>query len=257
MKFYLGTHMSNWLGTVDVPLFVSHRRLLKRKRFPRAVTVWALDSGGFTELKLFGGWRTTEADYIQAVRRYRDEIGLLEWASPMDWMCEPFMLSKTGLTVREHQQRTVENFLSLRTAAPDLPFIPVLQGWEESDYHQCVDIYSSAGIDLSTLPLVGIGSVCRRQHTKEIGQIISGIAQRGISLHGFGVKQLGLQKYAWALASADSMAWSYRARNRPALPGHTHKSCGNCPTFALQWRERVLNGYEGHWQQPTLPGRAA
>jgi hypothetical protein len=32
----------------------------------------------------------------------------------MDWMCEPFMLAKTGLSVREHQQRTVTNYLNPR-----------------------------------------------------------------------------------------------------------------------------------------------
>ena len=66
---------------------------------------------------------------MAAVRRYRDEIGGLEWAAPMDWMCEPFMLAKTGLTVAEHQARTVANYLELRSLAPELPFVPVLQGW--------------------------------------------------------------------------------------------------------------------------------
>lgn len=39
------------------------------------------------------------------------------------------MLARTGLTVREHQERTIANFLELRRIAPGLPFIPVLQGW--------------------------------------------------------------------------------------------------------------------------------
>src|SRR5690242_4741899 len=97
MRFYLGTHMPSWLTKTDVPLFVSHRRLLgelrpgrgARKTLPRARGPWALDSGGFTELQMFGEWRTTPAEYIAAVRRYRDEIGGLVWAAPMDWMCEP------------------------------------------------------------------------------------------------------------------------------------------------------------------------
>ena len=46
----------------------------------------------------------------------------------MDWMCEPAMLARTGLTVAEHQAGTVANYLELRAAAPELPFIPVLQG---------------------------------------------------------------------------------------------------------------------------------
>jgi hypothetical protein len=48
-------------------------------------------------------------------------------------MCEPFMLAKTGLTVAEHQVRAVTNYLELRGLAPDLPFVPLLQGWSRDD----------------------------------------------------------------------------------------------------------------------------
>ena len=54
MKFFLGTHLPQWLGRIDVPLFVSHRMLHKRRTFPRALGEWALDSGGFTEISMFG-----------------------------------------------------------------------------------------------------------------------------------------------------------------------------------------------------------
>ena len=54
-----------------------------------------------------------------------------------------------------------------------------------------------------------------------------------------------------ALASADSLAWSYDARRRPPLPGHTHKNCANCQPYALTWRTRVLNSLPPS-QQPTL-----
>lgn len=240
--FWLGTHEASWLARpdVDVPLFVSHRRLVKRKTLPVSTHPWALDSGGFTELNLYGRWVTTEAEYVAAVTRYAAEIGNLAWAAPMDWMCEPFVTGKTGLSVEEHQRRTVENYVSLRATAPLLPFIPVLQGWTLDDYLRCVDLYAAAGVDLRALPLVGIGSVCRRQNTSEVDHIVSTIAALGIALHGFGVKTVGLTAYADQLASADSLAWSYRARRSPALPGCTHRSCANCPRFALKWREKVL-----------------
>ena len=45
---------------------------------------------------------------------------MLEWAAPMDWMCEPAMLARTGLTVEDHQRRTVANFLELRERGPEL-----------------------------------------------------------------------------------------------------------------------------------------
>jgi hypothetical protein len=94
--FYLGTHMPNWLAVTDVPLFVSRRRLTDRKTLPAAAGSWALDSGGFTELSMFGEWRTTEEDYAVDVERFRRDIGNLDWVAPMDWMCEPFMLERPG-----------------------------------------------------------------------------------------------------------------------------------------------------------------
>lgn len=250
MRFYLGTHMTGWLTLTDTPLFVSHRRLTQRRALPRARGRWALDSGGFTELSMHGRWTTTPGTYVQAVRHYRDEIGGLDWAAPQDWMCEPIMLAKTGLTVADHQARTVASVLELRALAPDLPFVPVVQGWRLDDYLACVDRYAAAGIDLTTEPTVGLGSVCRRQSTTEIADICTALASRGIRLHGFGVKTLGLTAYARHLVSADSLAWSYNARRNPPMTGHPHRSCANCLPWALRWRDRVLRSLD--WQQLTL-----
>jgi hypothetical protein len=220
---------------------VSHRRVAARCRLPHAANGWALDSGGFTELRLHGRWRTTAAEYVAAVRRYHDEIGRLEWAAPQDWMCEPFMLARTGLSVRQHQQRTVANLLELRALAPDLPFVPVLQGWTLADYvHGCVELYDRAGVDLAAEPLVGVGSVCRRQATGEIEAIVHSLASLGLRLHGFGVKAGGLVRYADCLASADSLAWSFEARRAAPLVGCQHGNCANCRRYAAAWRERTL-----------------
>jgi hypothetical protein len=244
-RFYLGTHHVGWLQRTSVPLFVSHRWLVKRRRLPRALDAWALDSGGFTELALHGRWETTPAVYAASVRRYRDEIGGLAWAAPQDWMCEPFMLARTGLTVRQHQERTVANLLELRALAPDLPFVPVLQGWSLAEYfHRGVELYERAGVDLRSEPVIGLGSVCRRQSTGEIHAIVEAPAGLGLRLHGFGVKTSGLERYAEHLASADSLAWSYNARRSAPLPGCEHRSCANCLRYALRWRGQVLDRLE-------------
>jgi hypothetical protein len=239
--FYLGVHMPNWLEQVNFPLFISRTRLANHKTLPRAAAPWALDSGGFTQLNLMGQWNISPARYIREVRRYTQEIGHLEWAAPMDWMCEPWIIAKTGLSITEHQRRTVDNYLTLRAAAPDLPFIPVLQGWSMADYLQCADMYAAAGVDLTALPLVGLGSVCRRQSTGEIGAITATLANYGLNLHGFGVKTAGLRSYSIYLASADSMAWSARGRRiHPCIHGRA-KSEANCLTFAREWRTHVLD----------------
>lgn len=244
--FYLGTCQVNWLATAGVPLFVSHRRLAGRKTLPRATAEWALDSGGFTELSLFGEWRTTAREYNAAVRRYDDEIGKLAFAAPQDSMVEPQQLARTGLSLGEHQRRTVANFQELRDLwhGPDynMPYAPVLQGWTTDDYRRCGDMYYDAGVDLSQFPIVGVGSVCRRQGTAVIGDVIAAIRRDDpeIPLHAFGVKVAGLHLYGDQLCSADSMAWSRQARWDPPMPGHTHQSCSNCLTYALAWRQRVL-----------------
>jgi hypothetical protein len=136
-----------------------------------------LDSGGFTELDTPRqlGSRTDPAAYVAVVRRYRDEIGQLAWAAPQNWMCEPWIIAKTGLSIVEHQRRTVENYLTLRALAPDLPFVPVVQGWQINDYLTCVELYAAAGVDLAAAPVVGLGSVCRRQATDEAAEIVDAL----------------------------------------------------------------------------------
>lgn len=239
MMFWLGTHMPNWLGTAGVPLMVSRRRLHLRKTFPQAISPWVLDSGGFTELTMFGEWTINAGRYAAEVRRFNDNVGLLEWAAPQDWMCEPFVLAKTGKTVAQHQALTVRNYLDLSTLWPDGPFIPVLQGQTEDDYLRHVDAYGAVGIDLTKQKIVGLGSVCRRQGSAEIGDIVDRLHSLGLRLHGFGCKTRAVQLYGSKLASADSLAWSYRGRHvRPCPNGPG--SCASCLHFALAWRERVI-----------------
>jgi len=245
VRFWLGTHNPHWLGLTSVPLFISHRRLAPRHTYPRAIGEWALDSGGFTELSMYGEWRTSVEEYVDAVEEYSVLIGGLQWAAPMDWMCEPMMLERTGLSVREHQERTVANFLELRDRGP---FIPVLQGQQLADYEVCMGLYEDAGVDLTAVPLVGLGTVCRRQQAPEIARIVNELAGAGVRMHGFGMKSLGLARVAHLLASADSMAWSTGGRmswmhKRERLCGGEHKGgCANCLPWALRWRDRVIDG---------------
>lgn len=240
-NFYLGSHIVNWLWDEEMTLFVSHRRLGRYKTLKPARKNWALDSGGFSELSMYGGWQTSQADYVRMVRRYHSEIGKLDFAAIQDWMCEPIMLEKTGLSIRQHQERTVKSYLSLMDEAPDLPWLPVIQGWKLSDYRRCVDLYAKHGVDLDQLPVVGLGSVCRRQATSEALDIIRALSHDGLKLHGFGFKIGGLKEGRKYLASADSMAWSFDARRSPPLPGcKNHKNCANCKHFASRWLTKIL-----------------
>lgn len=254
MRFYLGTHEPTWLSKSHVPLFVSAVRLRERCRvkLPTARVPWALDSGGFSVLSKHGGYPTTNAQYAGEVTRWAAGIGQMDWAAVQDWMCEPQMLARTGLTVAEHQRRTVESYVELRALAPSIPWVPVLQGYEHAEYLRCADLYAAAGFDLTQLPTVGIGSVCRREDTTEAERIIHDLAGRGFNLHGFGFKIGGVERCRAVLASADSLAWSYGARRRssearkaaatPGLFGAEAYQCKggqNAAGEALEWNDKV------------------
>jgi len=254
-EFFLGTHRPNWLAKTAVPLFVSRNQLHKIKRLPRALGDVGIDSGGFSELSRHGYWTIGVDQYVREVRRYRDEIGNLRWAAQQDWMCEPHILKKTGLTINEHHRRSTNNVLDLRSAAPELDWTIVIQGWKRDDYLRHVDMLTAAGIDLGKEAVVGIGSVCRRQATGEVEEIIEALSPY-IKLHGFGFKLRGLERCAHLLKSSDSMAWSFAARKQDPLPGHEvrHKNCANCFDFAMQWHDRLLSKMDSWRQKPRQMG---
>lgn len=273
-RFYTGTHMPGWLwsGQAGFPLFVSHRRLSKYKTLRPARVQWALDSGGFSELSLFGEWRTGPQEYAAAVARYDEQIGRLEWAAPQDWMCEAHITAKTGKAAAEHQRLTVANFLELGALWPqfsdeDDPFMPVLQAapGDADGYLRCAAMYEAAGVRLADFPVVGVGTVCRIQDTALIGGVARALRPLDLALHWFGVKMSGLpgiwppEDRADSLTSFDSMAWSYEARRMPRLPGCQHRgNCANCPVAAARWRSRVLAAADSlerrGWQEELFSG---
>jgi hypothetical protein len=179
LSFYLGSHRPHWLALSDRSLFVSHMTLRARKTLPVARTNWALDSGGFSEITLRGGYRDSAAQYAAKVLRYQSEIGRLDFASVQDWMCEPFVLLKTGLSIEEHQRRSVQSYLDLCELAPGVPWMPVLQGWCWGDHQDHVEMFARAGVDLTKLPRVGVGSICRRQKTIRASLILEDLARDG------------------------------------------------------------------------------
>lgn len=246
MKFYLGTHVLNHIEKSTVPLFISFRQLRKRKkkRFNSNLTV-CVDSGGFTELNLNGKWTITPEEYNNELLRLKG-LGLnIEWAAQQDYMCEPFVIKKTGLDIETHQKLTVENFLKLRSFNSEINYIPVLQGYELNDYFNHFEMFEAVGIDLRNEPIVGVGSVCRRQNTKEIEHLFKCLSAKGLRLHGFGVKSNGLKRYSQYLVSADSLAWSRNARylkeKCDLCLNNKTKNCANCFDYALAWRNKILN----------------
>ncbi len=252
-RYYVGAPHPGWLWQEGprFPMCVSRRWLAPRKTLGRALVPWILDSGGFTELTLGSlpaRWSVSPEQYVAEVARFDEEIGGMQWAAPMDWMCEDDVRRRTGLTVDQHQHLTVSNYLLLRALWPrygtgECKIIPVIQGWSAWSYVRCRELYEAEGVDLSAVPVVGVGSICRRPNPLQVASIISLLDD--LPLHAFGCKVTGLSMFAGSIQSADSMAWSKDASHNPPMPGHEarHQHCTCCREYAADWYEDRLGRF--------------
>ena len=130
-----------------------------------------------------------------------------------DWMCEGFILAKTGKSVREHQLLTTEGYSKLRELSR-VYIMPVLQGYRVEEYLEHLEAYGKL---LEPGVWVGVGSVCKRNTNPDaIEDVLVAIkrARPDLRLHGFGLKIQALERptVRALLASSDSMAWSYEGR---------------------------------------------
>ncbi|MFE2686206.1 deazapurine DNA modification protein DpdA family protein [Streptomyces mirabilis] len=70
--------------------------------------------------------------------------------------------------MREHIDRTMGNFDDLMAEDPDFDIIPTVQGWRPADYEACLELYNKHGVNLTSYPLVGVGSVCRHRRSSAV-----------------------------------------------------------------------------------------
>lgn len=172
-----------------------------------------MDSGAFTEIATHGHYRAPVAAYAAYARRWQHH-GQLAAVVSQDWMCEGFILRKTGLTVADHQRLTIERYDALLAENLSAYILPVLQGYRPDDYRRHLDLY---GDRLSRGAWVGVGSLCKRNGAPDqtLAVLTAVHAERpDLRLHGFGLKLTALAHpgICEQLHSADSMAWSYHAR---------------------------------------------
>lgn len=280
--FCLGSHVPGWLSRPDLfepatRLFYSFNTLSKVRGLKPSAYELDCDSGGFTRLSMDGNWdRWSDAAFVAEVRRICSGLGRVVSFAIKDWMCEPQILAKTGLSVDEHQRRTVESFLRLRDMAPEIPWLPVLQGWEHDDYLRCWERYEAAGVALRTQNVVGLGSTCRRHKTDMVEGLVAELHGQGLhNLHALGMKTDGLRRCVHFLKRSDSLAWSVAARNQHIItPGCQHGAlvhrirlgrpaygnCANCPRGARVWYDRqqaiIRRALSQPVQQPLFRGAA-
>jgi hypothetical protein len=211
MRFFTGMHMPAHAGKVPAAFVSVNRLRARRSAFP--VGDWIMDSGAFTEIATHGHYRHGVEEYAAEIRRWRDN-GNLICAVAQDWMCEPWIVAKTGLSVAEHQRRTINRYDQLLACDPGVPIMPVLQGFQPHEYVNHLRAY---GDRLALGAYVGVGSVCKRNgDPAAILTVLDAIMceRPDLRLHGFGLKMTALRcaPIVARLASADSMAWSYAAR---------------------------------------------
>lgn len=216
MRFFIGLHHPSDARHFGACL-VSVNALRRRQWF--RVSDWMLDSGAFTEISRHGGYREGPEAYAREIVRWSSSGRLLA-AVTQDYMCEPAVVEKTGLSVLRHQELTIERYDQLseelrRLACPTL-LLPVLQGYAPTDYARHVEMY---GERLAPDAWVGVGSVCKRngsvQAIVDVLGAIWDVAPR-LRLHGFGLKTNALRApvIRSLLYSADSLAWSFHARKQ-------------------------------------------
>ncbi|WP_446344694.1 deazapurine DNA modification protein DpdA family protein [Coleofasciculus sp. F4-SAH-05] len=186
---------------------------LRSRKSDFAVGNWILDSGAFTEVARHGAYRSGSQSYYEQICRWA-ACGNLLAAVAQDWMCEPFVLQRTGLSVSKHRELTINRYDDLLDLNPPVRIMPVIQGYQSSEYLQHLVDY---GDRLTPGAWVGVGSVCRRNgKPDEIANILRTIklVRPDLKLHGFGLKATALEspEVRSLLFSCDSMAWSYSLR---------------------------------------------
>lgn len=212
MRFFTGIHHPNKADRVPLAMVSANALRNRKSGFP--ANEWIMDSGAFTTVTKHGGYPEGVDQYAEVIRRFAGN-GRLLIAVAQDYMCEPFVLERTGLTVADHQRLTVERYDDLLACdRGGVPIMPVLQGYAPHEY---VDHLRMYGDRLGDGMWVGVGSVCKRNSNPgSVVAVLEAIhAERpDLKLHGFGVKITALrnERVRELFHSADSMAWSFAAR---------------------------------------------
>lgn len=242
MLFFVGVHQPSDAHRLGACCISINRIRNRKSAFP--VGDWIMDSGAFTEISTHGRYRHSVKEYADAARRWVGNGNLLAIVA-QDYMCEPFILEKTGLTIAEHQRLTVDRYDALMAEGLPCHVMPVIQGFAPKDYADHVRQY---GDRLAPGMWVGVGSVCKRQGNPMLTvAVLDAIltVRPDLRLHGFGVKisSLAHSGVRRRLYSSDSMAWSYSARKK----GRSANNWREAQEFACRVNEGKIR--MSYWQQ--------
>lgn len=219
--FFVGLHHPGDAENFKVACLSVNTLWTRKKPIPNVRAF--IDSGAYTIIHKHGHYPETHSVENYARRLFtlwNEKTVSILVAVAQDYMCEPHIRAKTGLSTERHQRLTVDRYDALkaeleRLFAGPIPFhlMPVLQGQEPEDYVRHIEMY---GDRLTEGMWVGVGSVCKRQgNVNAILEVLVAIkrVRPDLRLHGFGVKLTALANKCVRrlLRTADSMAWSYAA----------------------------------------------
>lgn len=258
-RFYYTTHPSDLtrlrllegchIMIVATAFWDDKRRRFKIHRPPADhVATISIDGGGFTAAKRWGRYPWTPAQYADWIQEESDSV-TLDFCAILDYACERGVDRSTYRTNRDRIKATIRNEIACREAAPDLPWLPVLQGntLEERD----LDLRMRRRIGMLPADYAGIGSVCGRTPS-EAGSVVKFYADRlpGLRFHGFGLHIQALDDDAvfGALRSWDSYSWNWgrglKDIDRPAEYFHREGETWSQYSHRLAWL---------YWQNTIRP----
>lgn len=187
----------------------SRKRFQVRRPPADHVASICIDSGGFTAAKRWGAYPWEPAQYAEFIRAVSRDVPL-DFCAILDYACERGVNREHYQTNVERIEATIENERACREAAPDLPWLPVLQGdtLEERSY----DLSRRRGLGMLPTDYAGIGSVCGRG-AKAARAVIRFYAAHlfGVRYHAFGmhVGAMDDKVVPGALRSWDSYSWTW------------------------------------------------
>lgn len=200
----------------------------------------ALDSMGFTAMRLWGGYPVTPEQY------FHDLAKRFEWSfwSSQDLCCEPEVSSSGEETVARIMESAwrydVLCDLTKATKGVKLP-MKILQGWDWHHYLISAEAMNVTDADR----VIGIGSICKRQRGGPDGVLsiierLDAELPKSVRFHLFGVTSTVLEELANhpRVASMDSQAWGLAMRK--AQP------TGRSNAMAIEYMARFYRAQQRH-----------
>ena len=219
-----------------------------------------LDSGGFVAAVRYNGWEWTVPQYMAL-------CAAAPWTrfASMDWCVEPEVAHDRD-AVWDRISGTVRLNRDCLREARHLGiadrFMPVIQGWQVDDYLRCIDLM----FDLDPFPVVGVGSMCRRQVEGPTGilqvvhELDQALGDSRVKLHLFGLKSQGMAEVRAhpRVFGFDSQAYGVTAR-QTARKARVSKTDAYLAREMERWyrhQRALLDAPSYSFRAPRVPARA-